>query len=966
MHFCSLNQSLNTMYMKSLCISAIMFIGFSIVVHAQYPPKYFNDPITQTFPYRAYQVQAKGNAFYMYGETRASSGAFINVVMKVDTIGNHLWTAYPYSYASNDSLQFNSTVNSLQLITGSDNALYLMNNSDSPFVNNTNTKAQFISKIDDSTGDVKWVRKLTDYELYDEYVRITDYSPTELLLTSFRASNIFSILKLSKATGRVLTTNNYTLGPANFDNDYGARGTTRQLYVSPNSNLYLFTSDSCYKYTSFENSILEWKVKFGTSYADIQRIFEDNGVLFVAGSKVANGYNGLITAINIIPGSIKWQHLYNMSGATFVNNIEFCDARIRNNRLFTTWKHRFTGSISEKCYVNATDKITGLTLWENNYNFNSGGTSSNAEQAMVSMDVNDADVLFLTGYVPHPTVQQYDWGVMKINGINGQLLLRKRVPKIVSASTSNDEGYLAKLYGSKLYVLGYRSSVSNSFFDKYINLLRADTSTLNINTTRALLSQIQYPSIARGLCDFSAAKKLILKNIGKRLTLEMTDNSLNTLWTTTLGNATDYYQGTPAIGVNLSKSIFVAAKRYLAPLSAPWMLNEYHDANGPTTNDSTFIFELDSAGILKNTYRYYDNQLITPLRFVTDTPGTRTFFEHISKAAPSFTTNSVSHYSFTPADGVYGNVATINFGRIPFLNMRNQYHLPGDTLIGFQTSNGVTRVVKTKLLPLYQNVFTILPNIRVIYDVEKTANNLFYLSGQDSLQKDFVLLLNTDGNVQLWRNTSDTFQNTLKVMVMDSALYTLVKRGKTYRVECYRTASGTLLWSNPLPLPVNSELTVNDFVVNPTRKTITIAGAYKDTSNNFNQSVCYAYTFKATGAEHFRLEKDGNKLWMNAGGILYVDRDNQTLMGGTHHYTPFGFAGFIFAADQAAGYYTTGNGDWNNPAIWQGGIIPPPDAAVFIRHTVTVTANATCYSLNVESPNGVVNVNPGIVLTVTH
>jgi hypothetical protein len=46
--------------------------------------------------------------------------------------------------------------------------------------------------------------------------------------------------------------------------------------------------------------------------------------------------------------------------------------------------------------------------------------------------------------------------------------------------------------------------------------------------------------------------------------------------------------------------------------------------------------------------------------------------------------------------------------------------------------------------------------------------------------------------------------------------------------------------------------------------------------------------------------------------------------------------------------------------------VPSPDAAVFISNNVTVTANATCYSMQVQQPGGIVNINPGVILTVTH
>ncbi len=63
------------------------------------------------------------------------------------------------------------------------------------------------------------------------------------------------------------------------------------------------------------------------------------------------------------------------------------------------------------------------------------------------------------------------------------------------------------------------------------------------------------------------------------------------------------------------------------------------------------------------------------------------------------------------------------------------------------------------------------------------------------------------------------------------------------------------------------------------------------------------------------------------------------------------------------GFTSIANGNWNNPAIWSGGVVPTAGSVVIINTTVTVTANASCYSLTVN-PSGSITVSPGINLTV--
>jgi hypothetical protein len=68
----------------------------------------------------------------------------------------------------------------------------------------------------------------------------------------------------------------------------------------------------------------------------------------------------------------------------------------------------------------------------------------------------------------------------------------------------------------------------------------------------------------------------------------------------------------------------------------------------------------------------------------------------------------------------------------------------------------------------------------------------------------------------------------------------------------------------------------------------------------------------------------------------------------------------------ASVFTSVADGNWNDPAIWSGGIVPSSNAPVIIKNTVTVTTNTTCYSLKVESPGGNLVVSSGAHLTVTH
>ena len=62
-------------------------------------------------------------------------------------------------------------------------------------------------------------------------------------------------------------------------------------------------------------------------------------------------------------------------------------------------------------------------------------------------------------------------------------------------------------------------------------------------------------------------------------------------------------------------------------------------------------------------------------------------------------------------------------------------------------------------------------------------------------------------------------------------------------------------------------------------------------------------------------------------------------------------------------YTSNGSGNWSNPAIWVGNIVPPISADVIVRHNIVVDINTTCNSLTVQAP-GVITVNTGVTLTI--
>jgi hypothetical protein len=64
-------------------------------------------------------------------------------------------------------------------------------------------------------------------------------------------------------------------------------------------------------------------------------------------------------------------------------------------------------------------------------------------------------------------------------------------------------------------------------------------------------------------------------------------------------------------------------------------------------------------------------------------------------------------------------------------------------------------------------------------------------------------------------------------------------------------------------------------------------------------------------------------------------------------------------------YTTIASGDWNNPATWGGGVVPPNNTEVVIRNQVNLSTNISLSSLLIESPGNLI-LAPGVNATLLH
>ncbi|MEO6728330.1 MAG: hypothetical protein ABIM99_00245 [Candidatus Dojkabacteria bacterium] len=116
----------------------------------------------------------------------------------------------------------------------------------------------------------------------------------------------------------------------------------------------------------------------------------------------------------------------------------------------------------------------------------------------------------------------------------------------------------------------------------------------------------------------------------------------------------------------------------------------------------------------------------------------------------------------------------------------------------------------------------------------------------------------------------------------------------------------------------------------------------------------------------FRLFKDGmlnatqtgdSSFLVTSDGEYYISITNSIASQLTLYSNP---------VTLATSFNSIADGNWNDPSVWAGGTVPSSTSIVTVNNSITVTANAICYSLKILPPTGNLVVLTGVNLTVTH
>lgn len=880
--------------------------------------KLFSDSLKTLKPTLALgNIIEKNGSFYMANQSSDGVGT-IQTLAKFDTAGRTIWTTHPLNYI--DAGVFNQNRAFQKIVFGIEGSnIYSL------------LDGARIGKIRENNGSMDWISSVTNI-FGSSRVNFIDYDSVSVIYANAAASfNTVRLCRVSKSNGQNI---GYVDLPCNQPAGFG-------IYII-NKNIYLASLDTCYKYTSFDDPTLLWKTRISNSFgfSDIGSFDQSGNDLLIFGSRNSTFSNGRIACVDKQTGTFKW--LTELGGSYSVYHV---DHKIKNGSLYTAWEHVYVGSIDERCLINKINLSTGAMIWQFNHAFRTQYVVSLPTEAMVSFDIDDNEMIYMTGYGLPDNYNVQSWGFMKIRGSDGTVLKRNYIPDLSPLNDGYPHAFFIKLVNNKPYSFGFRAS----------NLAKAllDTANLTVIQNQPMVTKIQFPSALVGMTSFSDTKKILLKKVGKGLKIEMVDASYNRIWERLLSDTINFYKGYDLLFVNDStKKIYVVARGF-AYASA----NNFFFYYTPNSADGHTVYEFDSLG--NNTNSYYEDDspnYITPVGFFLDSVK-RTFVVQIRSTFLSPQSIPLSSV------GLYGHYWTPR--SYPLYKPKFFFYYSKDTVYSFGGSGtgnwGPARFVKE--WPPYFNpqsrTYPILYSLYLMNSVERESKSKYYIVGKDSTWKDMLLKYSTSDSSVVWYKKFDSSIITYKCFYQNSAIYAVSSQNKNILLRKFNSDDGSLIWTIAIPVPVNNYLKLMDFDMSKQRGKITIAGNLVDTVANRDMSRIFAITIDTSGAVVNQFIKDGYRSWTNQGASVFVANDGQTLIGGQISDSVYGFAGFIYAMDTTS--TSSGGVAPSQPGTINGSNSVCQNSSQ--TYSVNAVAGATSYTWTL--PGGWTGTSSGNTINIT-
>jgi hypothetical protein len=550
---------MNNMKKRCLLLFALL-MSIVVCTHAQFSETYFNDTAQIAQGYASDRITYKNTIIISGRIADAQPG-----IVRIDTTGKQLW-----SVTGENAVSSAYPIYVYKMILGADGYIYALN---VQYISISNVSYTELWKVDPETGVRVWMKTFSDAKMT---VRMLDYDSTTMIIsypdnynsTTYRTK----FFMISKATGNVLSS--HLMG------EYPWAEYWYNMGVDKNKNIFYTKSDTLIKvHYSNPDSVL-WKSRI-SQFSDMKGLYYSSAFssLYLIGT-YASGPNGAsLVKVDPESGAVLFQ--------VKLSSGNYNDIVIRDSFAYMSWSSSGPPYLNYNFRVLKYNLVTNNIPWDNSYGFGQAGAES-----ISAMALDDSSNLYITGHC-----NNYSWGMLKLQGSNGSMLIQKAASNYgkvteesawMRVSVINNQPYLIGNIETNLvspFIVGYMPSV--------MSLVATHSTTGNTLFIKPFGNYL-LSSKTVSMQNQPGGNTVLVKQVGRRVDVEMYDNAKNLLWIKSLASKAVVRASHLAIDP-VTGDLFISATSHPDTAHMPYMSQMV---------DSIYVFQLNASGNLLSSARF--------------------------------------------------------------------------------------------------------------------------------------------------------------------------------------------------------------------------------------------------------------------------------------------------------------------------------------------------------------------------
>lgn len=649
--------------------------------------------------------------------TSFDSRPFSPSIVRLDTLGAVVWTT-----TTHDTSTYTVQMAVTKIMLAADGFLY------ASCAQQTFIPQQEIWKVDPLTGTIAWKVPFTTY---NEIEHLLDVDSTRLGIghaSSYNSSTYATQLAfLDKGSGALIGTHHIGDRPWQ-ERSFG-------MAVDDADNIYYTITDSLYKVRAADPDSIIWRNAFAAAQVgQYGHIHVDSTGVYLLGSRISSP-SARVVSVDPVDGTLNWW------SNPMIADRYFSDMVDRNGSLYITWRHAYVGGGFYSWSTCRIDKASGSVLWMNPLQITPVGAPdqhSGGGQAALSMDIDSAGDLYLTGYQGDANYGPECWAVAKLNGANGSVLFDTVITLFPATYDNASWGRAACVIGDRPFFVGDLETLNINYYEATAPYLVAlDPQTGAPVRMVPFGGAYRFPSSLVDMQVTSDDRLVVLKQEGLSCALEKYGPDSTLIWRRTLRRG--YALFGEVLTVDGSGRIVVAAQSRLGSVQAPFYATE---------TDSIHLFRFDTNGSIDYERGFpVDLQDVNSVQVVTDAPGnslfllyrkgTGLFVRRLSGSTTSAETNLNLTYANVTGEGHYARERS-----------GASFHL-----IAKSTTPGV-KVYAVDKNSLVKTEVDALPFASYVADVAPVSDHLSLLSGVSN-SRDMLVLYDHQALDTVWMRRYD-------------------------------------------------------------------------------------------------------------------------------------------------------------------------------------------------------------------